>query len=39
MLFYVLQWASSEVEKRTNTATFKVFLADEASIFEERNHP
>jgi type IV secretion/conjugal transfer VirB4 family ATPase len=33
LLFYVLQRASSEIEKPTNTAIFKVFLADEASIF------
>ena len=33
LLFYVLQRASSEIEKPANTATFKVFLADEASIF------
>jgi type IV secretion/conjugal transfer VirB4 family ATPase len=32
-LFYVLQRTSSEIEKPANTATFKVFLADEASIF------
>ena len=33
LLFYVLQRASSEIEKTANAATFKVFLADEASIF------
>ena len=33
LLFYVLQRASSEIEKPANSATFKVFLADEASIF------
>jgi type IV secretion system protein VirB4 len=33
LLFYVLQRASSEIEKPANTALFKVFLADEASIF------
>jgi type IV secretion system protein VirB4 len=33
LLFYVLQRASSEIEKATNAAIFKVFLADEASIF------
>ncbi|MGA7155256.1 MAG: DUF87 domain-containing protein [Acidobacteriaceae bacterium] len=33
LLFYVLQRASSEIEKPENTAIFKVFLADEASIF------
>ena len=33
LLFYVLQRASSEIEKAENSATFKVFLADEASIF------
>jgi type IV secretion/conjugal transfer VirB4 family ATPase len=33
LLFYVLQRASSEIEKPSNTALFKVFLADEASIF------
>jgi type IV secretion/conjugal transfer VirB4 family ATPase len=33
LLFYVLQRASSEIEKPANTAMFKVFLADEASIF------
>jgi type IV secretion system protein VirB4 len=33
LLFYVLQRASSEIEKPANAAIFKVFLADEASIF------
>jgi type IV secretion system protein VirB4 len=33
LLFYVLQRASSEIEKAANAAIFKVFLADEASIF------
>ena len=33
LLFYVLQRASSEIEKPTNTATFKVFVIDEAWIF------
>jgi type IV secretion/conjugal transfer VirB4 family ATPase len=33
LLFYILQRASSEIEKAANTAIFKVFLADEASIF------
>jgi type IV secretion/conjugal transfer VirB4 family ATPase len=33
LLFYVLQRASSEIEKTTNTATFKVFVIDEAWIF------
>ena len=33
MLFYVLQRASSEIEKPANTATFKVFVIDEAWIF------
>jgi type IV secretion system protein VirB4 len=33
LLFYVLQRASAEIESPANTATFKVFLADEASIF------
>jgi type IV secretion/conjugal transfer VirB4 family ATPase len=33
LLFYVLQRASSEIERPANTAIFKVFLADEASIF------
>jgi type IV secretion system protein VirB4 len=32
-LFYVLQRASSEIEKPANTATFKVFVIDEAWIF------
>ncbi|MGC2160692.1 MAG: DUF87 domain-containing protein [Silvibacterium sp.] len=33
LLFYVLQRASSEIEKPANAAIFKIFLADEASIF------
>jgi type IV secretion system protein VirB4 len=33
LLFYVLQRASSEIEKSSNTATFKVFVIDEAWIF------
>ena len=33
LLFYVLQRASSEIEKPTNTATFKCFVIDEAWIF------
>jgi type IV secretion/conjugal transfer VirB4 family ATPase len=33
LLFYVLQRASSEIEKLQNTATFKVFVIDEAWIF------
>jgi len=33
LLFYVLQRASSEIEKSANTATFKVFVIDEAWIF------
>jgi type IV secretion/conjugal transfer VirB4 family ATPase len=33
LLFYVLQRASSEIEKPANTATFKVFVIDEAWIF------
>jgi len=33
LLFYVLQRASSEIEKPTNTATFKMFVIDEAWIF------
>jgi len=33
LLFYVLQRASSEIEKPKNTATFKVFVIDEAWIF------
>jgi type IV secretion system protein VirB4 len=33
LLFYVLQRASSEIEKPENTGTFKVFLIDEAWIF------
>ncbi len=33
LLFYVLQRASSEIEKAANTATFKMFVIDEAWIF------
>ncbi|HEY0758763.1 MAG TPA: DUF87 domain-containing protein [Acidisarcina sp.] len=33
LLFYVLQRASSEIEKPANAATFKVFVIDEAWIF------
>ena len=33
LLFFVLQRASSEIEKPANTATFKVFVIDEAWIF------
>jgi len=33
LLFYVLQRASSEIEKPANIATFKVFVIDEAWIF------
>ncbi len=33
LLFYVLQRASSEIEKPANMATFKVFVIDEAWIF------
>ena len=33
LLFYVLQRASSEIEKPANTATFKMFVIDEAWIF------
>jgi type IV secretion system protein VirB4 len=33
LLFYVLQRASAEIEKSANTATFKVFVIDEAWIF------
>jgi type IV secretion system protein VirB4 len=33
LLFYVLQRASSEIEKPENTGTFKTFLIDEAWIF------
>jgi type IV secretion system protein VirB4 len=33
LLFYVLQRASSEIEKSANTATFKLFVIDEAWIF------
>jgi type IV secretion/conjugal transfer VirB4 family ATPase len=33
LLFYILQRASSEIERPANTATFKVFVIDEAWIF------
>lgn len=33
LLFYVLQRASSEIEKLANTATFKMFVIDEAWMF------
>jgi type IV secretion system protein VirB4 len=33
VLFYVLQRASTEIEKRENTATFKIFVIDEGWIF------
>jgi type IV secretion system protein TrbE len=33
LLFYVLHRASSEIERPENTATFKVFVIDEAWIF------
>jgi type IV secretion/conjugal transfer VirB4 family ATPase len=33
LLFYVLQRASYEIEKPQNTATFKMFIIDEAWIF------
>lgn len=33
VLFYVLQRASSEIEKPENTATFKIFVIDEGWIF------
>jgi type IV secretion/conjugal transfer VirB4 family ATPase len=33
LLFYVLQRASSEIEKPANTATLKLFVIDEAWIF------
>jgi type IV secretion/conjugal transfer VirB4 family ATPase len=33
LLFYVLQRASSEIERARNAATFKVFVIDEAWIF------
>ncbi len=33
LLFYVLQRASSEIERAANSATFKVFVIDEAWIF------
>ena len=33
LLFYVLQRASAEIEKPANTATFKMFVIDEAWMF------
>ena len=33
LLFYVLQRASTEIERRANAAVFKLFLIDEAWIF------
>ncbi|MBT9332010.1 VirB4 family type IV secretion system protein [Paracidobacterium acidisoli] len=33
VLFYVLQRASTEIEKPANTATFKIFVIDEGWIF------
>ena len=33
LLFYVLQRASAEIEKPSNTATFKMFVIDEAWMF------
>src|SRR5579883_2610120 len=33
MLFYLLQRAASEIEKKQNTATFKIFVIDEGWIF------
>ena len=33
LLFYVLQRASSGIERRENTAAFKLFVIDEAWIF------
>ena len=37
VLFYVLQRASTEIEKPANTATFKIFVIDEGWIFL-KNH-
>jgi type IV secretion/conjugal transfer VirB4 family ATPase len=37
VLFYVLQRASTEIEKAANTATFKIFVIDEGWIFL-KNH-
>jgi type IV secretion system protein VirB4 len=37
VLFYILQRASSEIEKPANTATFKIFVIDEGWIFL-KNH-
>lgn len=36
MLFYLLHRAASEIEKRENIATFKLFVIDEAWIFFKR---
>ncbi|WP_260706544.1 VirB4 family type IV secretion system protein [Edaphobacter flagellatus] len=36
MLFYLLQRAASEIEKKQNIATFKLFVIDEAWIFFKR---
>ncbi|WP_260705125.1 VirB4 family type IV secretion system protein [Edaphobacter flagellatus] len=36
MLFYLLQRAAAEIEKRENIATFKLFVIDEAWIFFKR---
>ncbi len=33
VLFYVLQRATTEIEKQANTATFKIFVMDEGWIF------
>jgi len=37
VLFYILQRASSEIERPANTATFKIFVIDEGWIFL-KNH-
>ena len=40
MLFYVLQRASTEIERPENAATFKLFVIDEGWIFfQETHHP
>lgn len=36
MLFYLLQRAASEIEKKENIATFKLFVIDEAWVFFKR---
>ncbi len=36
MLFYLLQRAASEIEKKENIGTFKLFVIDEAWIFFKR---